>query len=266
MTLRSHVGLLRRQILRSIHTRTVPIGDRGPIVSFAFDDFPRSAWTVGGRILEKFSVRGTYYTAVGLMGTRNELGEQFCREDLRDLVKAGHELANHTFSHVSCRSMACEAFQREVNRGRMAIEDLTGNASSNFAFPFGDVTLRAKKAIGGSMASCRSVWGGVNGPKADLNLLRANSIYGDRDRFPEIQRLLEENERRRGWLIFYTHDIATVPSRFGCTPTLLDLAVSFSVRQAVRILTVAEVIAGLGIQRAGVERQAQQAQPAALIK
>ncbi len=51
--------------------------NRGPIVSFSFDDFPRTAYSAGGAILERFGVRGTYYAAAGLMNTANELGEQF---------------------------------------------------------------------------------------------------------------------------------------------------------------------------------------------
>ena len=41
----------------------------GGVVSFTFDDFPRSAWSNGGAVLEEYDVRGTYYAAMGLAGT-----------------------------------------------------------------------------------------------------------------------------------------------------------------------------------------------------
>ena len=86
MSLRSVLSGARRKTLCSLYSRRVPWGDRGPVVSFSFDDFPRTAYTVGGAILKSLDVRGTYYTAPGLMDTTNHLGEQFRAEDLRSLL------------------------------------------------------------------------------------------------------------------------------------------------------------------------------------
>jgi peptidoglycan/xylan/chitin deacetylase (PgdA/CDA1 family) len=246
MTLRSQLGMLGRQWLSSMYSRRVVLGNRGPIVSFSFDDFPRSAFMVGGRILHNHGVRGTYYAAVGLMNKSTELGEQFHRGDLDALLDDGHELASHTFSHISCRSVSCLAFRGEVEKGRRAIRDLTGrNDSGNFAFPFGDVTLNAKKTVGRDVTSCRGIWNGLNGPEIDLNLLRANCLYGDQATFGGVRDLILDNERRKSWLIFYSHDVQHTPSRFGCTPALLESTVGFAMRMNARILTVAEVVAEL---------------------
>ncbi len=247
MNVRAQLGLLRRQLLSSAYSRRVGLKSRDPIVSFTFDDFPRSALTVGGRMLKSYGARGTYYAAVGLMNQSNDLGEQFRREDLNTLLGEGHELASHTFSHVSCRSTSSSKFKKEVEQGRRAIQELTGlSDSGNFAFPFGEVTLNAKRAIGMDLASCRGIWPGCNGPRVDLNLLRANSLYGDYSRWAQVQQLILENELRGSWLIFYTHDVQPAPSRFGCTPALLEAAMSFALERGARILTVAEVVAELG--------------------
>jgi peptidoglycan/xylan/chitin deacetylase (PgdA/CDA1 family) len=245
MMLRSKVASARRRLLSSLHCRLVPIADRGPIVSFSFDDFPRTAYTIGGQILNRFSARGTYYASVGLMGTRNELGDQFCKDDLLALIDDGHELASHTFSHVSCRSISGDAFRKEVEEGQRAIEELTGVTPSNFAFPFGDVTLSAKRTISAKTTSCRGIWPGLNGPDIDLNLLRANSLYGDSSQCDQVRRLIIDNERRKGWLIFYSHDVGPNPSRFGCTPALLEYAVSLASEGSARILTVGEAVGDL---------------------
>src|ERR1700722_2225112 len=247
MNARMQLGRLRRQFLSSLYTRRSRLSHEGPIVSFTFDDFPRSALTAGGRILKSHGARGTYYAAVGLMNTVNHLGEQFRREDLDTLLSDGHELASHTFSHVSCRSVSCSKFQKDVREGRRAIEELTGRADwGNFAFPFGEITLKAKKARGAEMASCRSIWQGLNGPEVDLNLLRAKSLYGDLNKAAEeLRELVLENGRQKTWLIFYSHDIREVPSPFGCTPELLEFVVSCARDSGARIMTVAEVVAGL---------------------
>jgi len=136
---------------------------------------------------------------------------------------------------------------REVAKGRKAIEEITGQVDSgNFAFPFGEVTLNAKRDVGRDVASCRGIWQGLNGPEVDLNLLRATSLYGDSDNNARVEELILENEREKSWLIFYSHDVQDTPSRFGCTPALLEFAVSFASQRRARILTVADVVAELG--------------------
>jgi len=246
MTLRSTIGAVRRRTLCSVHRRFVPLGNRGPIVSFCFDDFPRTAYTVGGSVLRNFGARGTYYGAIGYMYQSENLHERVTAEDLRLLVKDGHELANHTFSHVSSRALPLAAFREDVLKGQEAICEITGGVPpANFAYPFGEVTLAAKKALGSEMASCRGIYGGVNGPQLDLNLLRANSLYGDDDRLVVVEHLVSENSKQKGWLIFYTHDVSQTPSSFGCTPSLLESAVSCAVRYGARISTVAAVLSDL---------------------
>jgi peptidoglycan/xylan/chitin deacetylase (PgdA/CDA1 family) len=244
--MKAQLRAMRRNLMLSMYSRRVPLGNRGPIVSFTFDDFPRTALTAGGCILKEYGCRGTYYTAVGLMDTVNGLGDQFRQVDLETLLKDGHELASHTFDHVSSRTVSCVRFRKEVEKGRRALEELTGQEDlGNFAFPFGEVTLSAKRSIGRDVASSRSIYGGVNGDEVDLNLLRANSLYGGRDKCDQVRELILENERRSGWLIFYSHDIRPMPSRFGCTPELLEFAVSFASRRNARISTVAKVVTEL---------------------
>lgn len=248
MGFRSQLGSLRRQILGSLYSRCVPLGRRGPIVTFSFDDFPRSAYTLGGDILKSYGARATYYAAVGLMNSSNELGEQFRQSDLEALLADGHELASHTFSHISCRSIPNSDFLYEVDRGRKAIQDLTGQEDSrNFAFPFGDFTLGARRTLTMKLASCRGILGGFNGPDIDLSLLRANSIYGDIDKSKMTEQLIDKTISQKGWLIFYSHDVRPSPSRFGCTPQFLESVVSHVSKTGARIMTVAEVLSELGI-------------------
>ena len=186
MTLRSHLGSLRRTLLSSIHRRLQPLEGHGPVVSFCFDDFPRSAYSAGGVILKSFGARGTYYAALGLLNRRNALGDQLTRADVDGLLRDGHELGCHTFHHSSCRSLSLTAFERDVSRGRDAIRELTGYDAANFAYPYGHVSIEAKRRIGVLMDSARGIYGGINAPSADLNLLRANSLYGDIDQSPQV--------------------------------------------------------------------------------
>lgn len=246
MSLRSALGNVRKHILCSLHRREVPLGNGGPYVSVTFDDFPRTAFTVGGAILRNYGVRGTYYVAMGLMNTSNALGDLFRVEDLHSAVNDGHELASHTFSHQSSRKVSCAAFREDARKGWSAIQDMGGHVPTrNFAFPRGEVTLSAKLALGNEMASCRGIYGGVNGPHVNLNLLLANSLYGDGHNFERVAQLIRENQERKGWLIFYTHDVSPAPSRYGCSPKFLDLTVRMAVENGAKVLPVAEVMARL---------------------
>jgi peptidoglycan/xylan/chitin deacetylase (PgdA/CDA1 family) len=242
MMLASKLGELRQLMLSSLHSRPAFLGDLGPVVSFCFDDFPASAYTVGGAILKSFGARGTYYAAMGLMNTSNHLGDHFSRQDLDSLLADGHELACHTFSHISCRRATFRVFEDDLRRGMDAIRAATGCVPVNFSYPYGHVTLTAKKRVGPQVRSSRGIYAGLNAPTTDLNLLRANGLYGDVDRFPEMESLLSSNVRKRGWLIFYTHDVRTTPSEFGCTPALLEKVVSAAVDRGFRIAPVRDVV------------------------
>lgn len=214
------------------------------MVTFTFDDFPRTAYTAGGGILKSFGACGTFYAAYGLMNTTDGYsGEQFRLDDLHGLVADRHELASHTFHHVSSRSTSLGTFVREVLQGRAAMQCLPGlTVSDNFAYPFGAVTAVTKRAVGKRMLSCRSIYRGVNGPIVDLNLLRANPLYGDTEQLGFVRKLLRTNQERSGWLIFYTHDVQNAPSPYGCTPALLESAVKLALDASMKILTVNEVL------------------------
>jgi peptidoglycan/xylan/chitin deacetylase (PgdA/CDA1 family) len=241
-TLRFWAAETRRQFISRVGRRPMTLGNDNTIVSFCFDDFPRSALTVGGTILEAHGARGTFYAAPGLMGTDNELGEQFLQEDLDTLLRVGHELGCHTLQHLSCRSVTQAEFMADVDEGRKVIHRMTGYDPINFAYPYGHVTASLKKKIGTQMDSCRGIFGGVNGPVVDLNLLRANSLYGDIGEIGAVTELLSDSEGG-GWLIFYTHDVRDRPSPYGCTPALLREAVAETLNRGFTIAPVADVIA-----------------------
>lgn len=242
MSLRSGLGAMRRRLLSSFGSRIAPLTSERPLVSFCFDDFPRTAYRSGGAILKRFEARGTYYAAPGLMNSCNDLGEQFTQSDLESLITEGHELGCHTSSHISCRKVSLEVFNSDVQRGRASLLKLTGCDPVDFAYPFGHVTLAAKATIGSQMKSCRGIYGGVNRGSVDLNLLRANSLYGNCDKAGEYGSLFSLGGNRDSWLIFYTHDVRETPSPFGCTPALLEEVVSMAVASGFQIATVQDVI------------------------
>src|SRR5271155_5494249 len=129
---------LVREIGGIWRTRAAKVDWPGGVVSFTFDDFPRSAWLNGGPVLEQYGARGTYYTAMGLAGTESPLGPMFELDDLRAAQARGHEIACHTFSHRDCRRAAPPEIAAEIDRNAAALSRaLDGAAIDNFAYPFG---------------------------------------------------------------------------------------------------------------------------------
>jgi peptidoglycan/xylan/chitin deacetylase (PgdA/CDA1 family) len=243
MSLRTQLGDVRRAILRAAFRREVTLESDRPLITFSFDDFPRNALTIGGKILRDAGIRGTYFAAAGLMGKVTEVGPSFVKEDLYTLVEEGHELASHTYANVHARRMPVQDYLNEVAKGRAVLaQDWGLPVSQNFSYPFGEVTLRVKRGIGQAMRSCRGITRGLNGPAVDLNLLLANTLYGDEDRLARAETLINENARRKVWLIFYTHDVQPKPTEYGCTPKLFERVVQSAVRSGAQISTVEEVL------------------------
>jgi len=224
-------------------TRKISLQNSEPIVSFTFDDFPRTALTNGGQILATYNARGTYYTAMGLLDTFNHEGQHFCLQDLHDLLRDGHELASHTYSHCSALENSLARFSSDAERGESEAAKIRGNGTAgNFSYPYGNVTFSSKPALGTRMRSCRGIRPGINAPFADLNLLLANNIYSHNFNLASFEQLLQGNQRQRGWLIFYTHDVRETPSDFGCTPVQLESVLRLAAKSGAQILTVARAL------------------------
>lgn len=239
MSIRHTLGKVRWAAISAMSRRKFRLTNDKPIVSFTFDDFPKSALHVGGEILKDHGVRGTYYASMGLMGTVNHLGEHFDEGDLEHLLADGHQLGSHTYSHLSGRTTGLAELEADAVRGRQAVEQITGaSGSHHFSYPYGHATLRAKPRIGRLMSSCRSTTPGINKSPVDMNFLRANSLYSHSFDIDRVKRLIEENEKCCGWLIFYTHDVRKDPSQFGCTPSELQRVLGLAVDTSDCILPV----------------------------
>jgi peptidoglycan/xylan/chitin deacetylase (PgdA/CDA1 family) len=237
------VHALAQKIGWAISTRPAPIAWPGGVISFTFDDFPKSALVTGGGILERYGLRGTYYAALKLAATADVLGPMFDGEDVRAAHDAGHEIACHTYTHLNCRHAARRTIVAEVCKNQAAISALIeGFTPINFAYPFGAVSLAARLTLGARFSSCRGIRPGINCGIGDLADLLATQVYAANfDEF-RIRRLIDQNRSLGGWLIFYTHDVAEKPSPFGCKPRQLERIVAYAARSAT-ILPVRDVVA-----------------------
>jgi peptidoglycan/xylan/chitin deacetylase (PgdA/CDA1 family) len=236
-------GLYQRHTARALNTRPLALDLRAPIVSFTFDDFPRSALFTGGAILEQFGLRGTYYASLGLMGREAPTGQIFLREDLRVLAARGHELGCHTFDHCHSWDTTTPAFERSIIVNKTALEEiLPGAAFRTFSYPISPPRPRTKRVVAGRFSCARGGGQTFNADTTDLNYLRAYFLEKARDRPGAIQSVIDANRAQRGWLVLATHDVSRTPTPFGCTPDFFEDVVRRSVESGATILPVAEAL------------------------
>jgi len=234
------IGGLKERALTSLYRRPGVLPQGRHLITFTFDDFNSSAYIIGGKMLADAGARGTYYAAMGLM---NSGPDMFSADEARQLVADGHDLQCHTYGHLSSREHPIAAYRADIERGKAAIAALRPDGRcDHFAYPYGHVTLAAKRALRGAFTTCRSNRSGVNWPVADLNLLLANKLYSDSIPLSAVEEIVERARREGGWLIFYSHDISAQPTRYGCTPQYFEAAVGYATKSGAQIVTISDAV------------------------
>ena len=236
---------LAREIGLTLSALPAPVTWPGGVVSFTFDDFPKSAFAVGGDILERYGARGTYYTSMKLAQSQTQLWPMFNDRDIRAAHRAGHEIACHTYTHPDLRNLAKPMILAEVRNNATALSSLIeGYLPTNFAYPYGCVSTKAKSVLRSWFSSCRGIVRGINHGLVDLAELLAMPLYAEDFDSAEMCRLIERTCSLDGWLIFFTHDVTGTPSPFGCKPGQLEAVVAYAAERST-ILPVRDVFASL---------------------
>jgi peptidoglycan/xylan/chitin deacetylase (PgdA/CDA1 family) len=232
-------GRYQRATAHYLGRRPFTINPGIPIISFTFDDFPRSALLTGGAILQSLGLSGTYYASLGLIGKRAATGTMFLEEDLKALVEEGHELGCHTFGHCHAWDTSPREFEEAIISNRQALRELIPRASfETLSYPISVPRARTKRRVSKYFACCRCGGQTFNVGKVDLNYLSAYFLEQSRDNPEAIKQMVDQNRRAGGWLIFATHDVCKDPTRWGCTPDLFEDIVRYSVNSGARILPV----------------------------
>jgi peptidoglycan/xylan/chitin deacetylase (PgdA/CDA1 family) len=236
---RSLKGKLRRRLTRLAVRRPAQVRLDRPMVSFSFDDVPATAATTGAALLEAGRLRGTYFICAGTMGEQGPMGVNAPAEAIQALAESGHEIACHTYSHLDCGKASAEEIAADAERNRTALAELGLPPPVSFAYPFGEVSIQAKRVLGPRFGLVRAVHHGLIETGADLNQAPAVGIEGAEGE-AVASRWLDTAARRKGWLILYTHDVQPAPSQWGCTPQALGRLIETALGKGFEITTVAE--------------------------
>lgn len=100
------------------------------LLALTYDDGPNDPYTL--RLLEVLAsqqVRATFFLIGRYVRQRPEL--------VREIVRAGHVVGNHTFTHPLLTFKSASEIRRELGDCRAALQDAIGEHSNLFRPPFG---------------------------------------------------------------------------------------------------------------------------------
>ena len=131
-----------------LRVESAPLRNATPMVSFTFDDIPKSAATAGARILEDHGALGTFYVSGDLVGTTSPNWAVVEIQDLVALHDNGHEIGCHTFSHQRACDLDAQSLAKEIERNRDYLRTIDATITvGNFAYPFGYGSFVRKRQL-----------------------------------------------------------------------------------------------------------------------
>ena len=167
-------------------------GDPGPRkVALTFDDGPDPKWTPKIlQILKDKKAAASFF----VLGTQ----AQHYPDLLERIVREGHEIGNHTYTHQNIAEESDEQIELELNATTRLIEAVTGHSTAFFRPPFG---IDGTPSQPGEVRSLRVV--------RDLGYLTvAESIDPDDWERPGAQAILDriKGQRAAGGAVILMHD------------------------------------------------------------
>lgn len=218
---RSLVGKLRRRLCARLARRPAPRDPGRALLTVSFDDAPLSAARAGAALLEDQGARGVFFLSAGLFGRPTPMGPCLDAEDAADLARRGHEIGCHTLGHLDCARIDEATLAEDLRRNGRAISALAGRHPTAFAYPYGEVSLPAKRLAARIFRGARALRPGLVMRGSDLAQSPAVGVEGP-DGEARALVWLERAARRGAWLTLFTHDVQAQPSPFGCTPEALS--------------------------------------------
>jgi peptidoglycan/xylan/chitin deacetylase (PgdA/CDA1 family) len=220
---RTPVAKVQRRVVQWRKACQAQVAPDRPIISFTFDDFPKSALN-GADVIEKHGGRAGFYACSSFMGQRSPvMGEMFDAATLVELRARGHEVGAHSHSHLDCARTRLEQVERDIGENLVALAEAGHHETvSAFAFPYGETTYAAKRWVGDVFATGRGVLPGFNLGETDRSQLRAVELGASDGHRRRAMAMLQACLRRKAWLFFFTHDVGAQPTNYGAPLDLLE--------------------------------------------
>lgn len=212
-----------------------------PLISFSFDDFPMTAASTGADILNKYNIKGSFYVSLGLLEKEWKNGKMCDVYSIKKLISKNHEIGSHTYTHANAYEDSIETYEKSIIQNENNFKNLfLTNGFETFSFPFGFVSTDTKRIAQKYFRCARTSYRGINIGRIDLNMLKAYPIFDNGEEMELMKSVIDLTVKKKGWLIFYTHDVREEPSSFGCTPNYFGKVVKCSIDSGAKIVTLKE--------------------------
>jgi len=120
------------------------LGGGAKTLALTYDDGPNDPHTLRMlEVLAKHGVHATFFLIGRYVQDRPDI--------VREVVRAGHVIGNHTFTHPNLIFTSSEQTRNQITQCRRAIEDAVGEHSNLFRPPFGGrrpASLRVVRELG----------------------------------------------------------------------------------------------------------------------
>ena len=113
---------------------------------------------------------------------------------------------------------------------------------SGFAFPFGAYSFASKLLARSHFGYARITGNRTMFNGADVYALPAMALYEGKMTQQALQALIQDVARRKGWLIFYTHEVTHQPGQWGATPELLGFCIAEAISAGCEVKTIRDAI------------------------
>lgn len=234
---------LNRLLSRRVAIKSARLSAGRPIASITFDDFPKSAWALGGPVLARHGVRATYYTAGSFCGRTIDGRTFYDAEDLGALAAAGHEIACHSFAHQPTPSLSLQELMDDAARNAEFLKPfLAGGRAESYAFPYGLASPRTKRFFASRFSNVRGVHPRLNSGRADLALLNAISMERRCWDSGAVREAITRARHDCAWIIFYTHGVSETPGEYDSTPAMLSEVLERLAEARIEILPMRDAV------------------------
>ncbi|MHC4986686.1 MAG: polysaccharide deacetylase family protein, partial [Planctomycetota bacterium] len=185
-------------------------------VSLTLDDGRESQLVHGLPVLDRHYVKGTFYLSPSSADPNLDAWKR--------VAEAGHEIGNHSLSHVcsgnfawgcpTLEDMTLDEMEADIVAGRDGLAERFGRVPRTFAYPCGEdfvgrgedcrsyTPLVAKYHIAGRRFREET----FNDPSFS-DLARLTGTEGDGCSFEQLQRMLADARDQRAWIVLAIHDV-----------------------------------------------------------
>ncbi|MBO4753618.1 MAG: polysaccharide deacetylase family protein [Bacteroidales bacterium] len=186
-------------------------GDRQCAVSLPFDDGVQEDYTLIAPHLDRYALKATFAINASVLGDLDDhYSPRMTWEECRSLVRSGHELSNHSWSHPHLTELDDDSLHMEIARNDSAIEKETGKRPVTFIYPYNAVDDRVRAA---------TLEGRICNREYQFGLGQANS-HQTRE---SVGQWLREQIDKGAWGVTMSHGIYTAWDRWEEPWILWDL-------------------------------------------